>query len=75
MKLGNMQVKILQCLAEYKIWPGTGWIWNNYSTTDKILFSMVKHDLVAVTGKDLLGYKEYRITKAGIKLVKKWKSK
>lgn len=69
-----MQVKILGCLAEHKTWPG-GWVWDTYSHTDKVISSMVKHNLVRITGKDRLGYNEYRITKKGIHLVNEQKLK
>jgi hypothetical protein len=46
MKLGRTQQIILNRVSKDSFHNGCGWIWTNYSSTVKILESLVKHGLV-----------------------------
>lgn len=42
-RLGNIQREVYQALMEHGRWhSGCGWIWDNYSTTTRLLESLVK---------------------------------
>lgn len=69
--MGKNQRNVLRALRDHRVWPG-GWIWENRSTTVKILDSLVKRGLVTEkvttsinpdTGGRPIG--EYRLSDAG----------
>jgi hypothetical protein len=49
-KLGATQVEILSCLAESRFahqwYPGSGWVWGNASTTERIMKTLEARGLV-----------------------------
>lgn len=45
-RLGRLQKELYRCLIEHGSWyEGCGWIWDNFSTTTRILESLVKRGL------------------------------
>ena len=44
--LGKNQRLALRAMLEHGGWPGTGWIWDNSSSTVRILDSLVRRGLV-----------------------------
>jgi DNA-binding PadR family transcriptional regulator len=75
--LGENQRYALRCLAEHNAgtwYPGAGWIWDNRSTTVRLLDSLVRRELAT---KEMRRYERtpgeypfYRITEAGRAVVK-----
>lgn len=70
--LGENQRQALRCLAEFNngTWhPGAGWVWNNTSTTVRLLDSLVRRGLATKEmrryGHIPEDYPYYEITKAG----------
>lgn len=64
-KLGKNQQGVLECLVESGKWPA-GWIWENDSTTTRLLDTLVKRGLAvrnATVGDRLI---DYRPTNDGI---------
>lgn len=52
--LGENQAYALKCLAEHNegTWyPGAGWVWNNLSSTVRLLDSLVRRGLATKTEK------------------------
>lgn len=43
--MGPSQIQALQCLVSHGAYPG-GWIWDNHSTTVRLLESLVKRGFV-----------------------------
>jgi len=62
-RLGRTQRGVLNALAR-EPWPG-GWLWQNTSTTVRVLNSLVKRGLASHTGDARFAYGRYRITEAG----------
>ena len=64
--LGKRQRNVLAALARHGSWNGSGWVWENYSTTKTVLTSLIKTGLVEMvdtsTGTTLSG--EFRPTRA-----------
>jgi hypothetical protein len=46
MRLGKTQKIVLDRLSKDSFHAGCGWLWNNYSSTVRILDSLVSHGLV-----------------------------
>ena len=44
--LGKRQRNVLAALARHGSWNGSGWVWENYSTTKTVLTSLIKTGLV-----------------------------
>jgi DNA-binding PadR family transcriptional regulator len=61
--LGSIQRHVLTSL-EREPWPG-GWIWENASTTARVLDSLVKRGLASHTDGGPYRRGRYRITEAG----------
>lgn len=49
MKLGRTQKIILDRVSKDSFHGGCGWLWKNYSSTVKVLESLVNHGLVEKT--------------------------
>jgi hypothetical protein len=41
-KLGGIQFACLTALLEHRVWPGGGWVWDNYSHTKRVLDSLAR---------------------------------
>ena len=46
MRLGKTQKIVLDRLSKDSFHAGCGWLWNNYSSTVRILDSLISHGLV-----------------------------
>lgn len=63
--LGKTQMSILRSLVNYQGWSGgCGWYWTNYSTTVRLLDSLVKRGLA--TKHVAFGRDAYKATEAGV---------
>ena len=51
-KLGNRQRKVLAALSRHGQWDGTGWVWENHSTTLTVLRSLERRGMVERYGAD-----------------------
>ena len=78
LRLGSEQRAILEALLAHGHWSrGAGWVWSTLSRTQKLLESLMRHQLVE-RGQEQVGMKRtrstvYRVTPAGVALVTKWR--
>lgn len=55
-KLGEVQEGVLRALREHRVfYAGCGWTWENYSTTVRVLDSLVKRGLATRIERPTLG--------------------
>lgn len=71
-RLGKTQRWCLMEMAKRRDgwYPGCGWVWDNWSGTDRIMASLARRGLVERTGTGTQGYGVYSITDAGREVVK-----
>ena len=58
--LGKRQRNVLRELANHGKWTGHGWQWENFSTTNTVLASMLKYGLVEIV--EVADKGDYRMT-------------
>lgn len=64
-KIGKTQLNILESIDYHKGWyPSCGWIWDNSSSTEKILNSLVRRGLVDLN-EDVRRRRRYTLNAAG----------
>lgn len=64
-KLGKNQREVLRALVVHRTWPG-GWVWENTSSTTRLLDSLVKRGLVKRTDDERGRLVSYTPTEDGI---------